>query len=98
MVLKNENQLFKSMQEVMDANKASGMYFFNAGNMEFFKSEIETDLISSRWFITSELSRKGFGHPREFTVREVLDNTGKIKTVDRGFKTLDDAKRAMLKL
>lgn len=94
MVLKNEQEVFKSMQEVKDANKASGLYFFDENNMKFFKSVIETELISSRWFITSELG-PNFGAPREFTVREVLDQSGRIKTVDRGFKSSKDAQKSI---
>lgn len=68
--------MFSTMQEVREANKAAGRFWFSESTTRFFNSRVETELIAGRWFVTSESNGT-----RRYTVREVLDDGARIETV-----------------
>jgi len=69
--------MFSTMQEVREANRAAGRFWFSESTMRFFNSRVETELIAGRWFVTSEDN----GNGRRYTVREVADDGARIETV-----------------
>ncbi len=71
--------MFNNMQEIIDANKAIGNYWFSPSTMEVFESKIESQVICGRYFITSEITFDGKKHV--FSARKASDE-GRITTVD----------------
>lgn len=87
--------MFKTMAQVRKANKANGYFFFSRGAMKCFNSRVESNLISGRYFITSEQFDDDY--PRDYAVREVEDNAD-IFTVGERYASLDDARKAINEL
>lgn len=77
------------MDEVIEANEATGQNWFSQSTMDWFRSVIETPLIRGRYFVTSE--RDG-DYPRRYTVRRVADDAT-IETVGefQGYGTVASA-------
>jgi hypothetical protein len=81
---------FARMREVRAANEAAGETFFDGAAVEFFDSQVETELIRGRLFVTSEQWRptpEGRDHgltdgERRYTLRYAMDD-GSIETVGR---------------
>jgi len=86
--------MFDSIDDFISANKEAGFHFFDEGTMSFFNSQIESDLLFGRYFITS----KKFDHesPRLYSVRRCLDDDS-VQTIGdfQGHKSMDSAKRAV---
>jgi len=82
---------FENMEQVKNANKKSGMYFFSKPTMRFFNSIIETELMEGGFFITSE--RYKLGLAKRYTIRQVTNEQGHIasKSDFQEFKTIDRA-------
>lgn len=77
--------LFKTINEIKEANRRARKFFFSPDTMRFFASQIESDVYGGKYFITSEKS--GFEDPiRQFAVREATE-TGDILTVAKGLPT-----------
>ncbi len=88
--------MFKNMSEVKQANKETGHYWFSPDTMRFFKSKVETDLISGCYFVTSE---KGPSGPRRYTVRMVnTDSTIDTAGDFQGYATKLQALKAIIHL
>lgn len=64
------------MAEVMKANRKAGEFFFSPQSMEFWNSEIDSELYYNRYFITSETPDMDM--PRRYTVRFARSD-GKIR-------------------
>lgn len=85
--------MFTTMQEVIEANKGNGNYFFSEDTMAFFGSAIVSELITvpdGQFFVTEE---DNFDRTRRlFTVRRVSSD-GSVNTEGKflGFKTKQDA-------
>lgn len=45
---------YKSIAEIVTANKEAGQYFFSPDTMAFWGSKVETDVIEGCYFVTSE--------------------------------------------
>ena len=71
---------FTTIEEVKQANKDSGFYFFSKDNMSFFNSRIESGVYGGKYFVTSE--RFDSSVPRTYTIRVVSD-TAEIDTVGK---------------
>ena len=82
--------MFKNMEEVIEANEAAGKYFFSKDTLAFFKSKVESELLYSEYFITSEKACFS-DNTRVYNVRRVLPSAS-IETVKRGFDTKKEAK------
>lgn len=85
-----------TMYEVQRRNEDAGLFFFEAGAMSFFNSEIESGLYvgaGCAFFVTSEAMNAD--DPRDYTVR-VARQDGHVQTVGefREFDTLADACQA----
>jgi len=70
--------MYKTIAEVKIANKNKGYFFFSPDTMRFFNSEIESEIIKGKYFITSE--RMKLSMPKLYTIREAKEN-GSIDTV-----------------
>jgi len=68
---------YRTMADVVAANRAIGHHFFDLNTMRCFHSRIESRLIAGKLFITSE---KGPEEIRKYTVREAQPD-GTIDTV-----------------
>lgn len=82
--------MFKNMEEVIEANESAGKYFFSKDTLSFFKSKVESELLYSEYFITSEKACFS-DSTRVYNVRRVLPSAS-IETVERGFATKKEAK------
>jgi len=82
--------MFWNMQQVKEANKAIGNYWFSPKTMAFFDSKVVSRLdYNTQCFITSE--KKCFeDYTRVYAVRQV-ENEGSIKTLARDFRTIEQA-------
>lgn len=83
---------FATIAEVEAANKAHGGHFFDRQTMRFFKSRIESSVLSGRYFLTSEQPPGG---RRAYTVRRASD-TGAVRTVGElgAYATKEQARKA----
>lgn len=73
---------FRTIGEVIVANKAAGENWFEPKTMSWFSSRLETDLINGRYFVTSEQDNTGgaWDGQRRYTIRRANDD-GSIDTV-----------------
>lgn len=71
-------------------NKATGQNWFGPGEMAVFSTQIETEVMADRYFVTSEVIP---GQPRRFTVR-TFDNKGRVFTANR-FYAYDSLREAV---
>lgn len=80
---------FRDMEEVRQANREAGDFWFSPDTLRFFNSVVESDLIDGRYFVTSE---QGPDMPRKFSVREVREDAT-VQTVGEfyAYDTLEDA-------
>jgi hypothetical protein len=83
--------MIRTISELKEKNKAIGNYFFSKNTMKFFNSKIESAILKSKYFITSEDNWDG--SKREFTIREFKE-TGEIinNPFDRRFSNKIAAK------
>lgn len=93
---------YANMADVKRANKAVGGCWFSLSTMRFFRTRIETELITRgvsgrQVFVTSEQFNDD--SPRLFTIREALPG-GSIKTVGefQQYASLSDARAAVRQL
>jgi hypothetical protein len=87
--------MFSNMNEVKQANKYLGHHFFSPDTMKFFASKIESELYDNQCFITSE--KKCFNdYNREYNVRQARED-GSIESIKRGFSSVKEAERFILK-
>jgi hypothetical protein len=77
------------MAELKRANKKLGHHWFSEGTMRFFKSQIESELTSEGYFISSERPPHG---ARAYAVRLARED-GSITTIGKvcEHKTYNDA-------
>jgi hypothetical protein len=92
--------MFKTMQEVREANAAAGMFWFSPDTMRFFRCRVGSELFTRgarQFFVSSE--QFSSDHPRLYTIREVKAN-GDIDTLGefQQFKTSAAARRAIMKI
>lgn len=89
-----------SIQEIKQANKEAGQFFFSPDTMKFFASKIINqvwDGPNGVFFITSE--KNGFDDPeRVYTIRKFEPETANIRTVGDKFTTLNQAKKEAQRL
>lgn len=92
---------FRTIDEIKDANRARGHFFFSHSTMRFFDSRVEAGLYGGRYFITSEQfhASDGTSAPRKYTIRCVKDD-GSIERVGDFEKTtdLEEARRTAREL
>ena len=81
--------MFWNIEQVKEANKANGYFFFSADTMKFFDSKVVSELdYNTQCFITSE--KKCFeDYTRVYNVRQV-ENDGSIKTLARDFSSKEE--------
>lgn len=95
---------YRTMDDVIAANKATGGHWFDASTMRFFKTRIESGAVAVHdengkptraRFITSE---KGPDEVRKYSIREAQPD-GSIDTVGdfQQYRTRDAARAALLK-
>lgn len=90
--------MFKSIEEIQQANKDAGYHWFDAGSMAFFDSIVYPTLVQhpqGAYFISSE--KQDDRYPRFYTVR-FARFTGEANTVGpfQGFTTEADARQHAL--
>lgn len=79
---------FETIQEVKKANAILQLHWFDDDTMRWFRSEIESDLMTLRddrqFFITSEqfIPSQGDPFPRLFSIRQVLPD-GRVQTLGK---------------
>ena len=85
--------MFRTTQEIKEANERAGQNWFAPDTMRFFNSRVLSDVIGGRYFVTSE--RYDNASPRLYTVR-IANDDGTIDTVGefQRYDTADKAKRA----
>jgi hypothetical protein len=71
---------FKNIDEIKQANREAGKFFFSPDTMRFFDSHILTGVIGGRFFITSEQPPEG---PRRYSVRVAWEDGG-VSTMTPG--------------
>jgi hypothetical protein len=82
--------MYNTIAAIKRANKASGQYWFSPSTMRFFNSEIETNVLYGRYFITSE--RMNLDMPKQYSIRCVEEDCGIDTIGKRGeFSTKNDA-------
>jgi len=64
---------FRTVDDVIVANKRAGQHFFDSATMRFFRSRVGGALYAGRFFITSERNDMG-DYPRLYTVRVAHDD------------------------
>ena len=74
-----DTMTYKTIAEIVKANKEAGQYFFSPDTMAFWGSKVETDVIEGCYFVTSEDNYDR--SEKVFKVRKALDN-GIIRTVE----------------
>ena len=81
--------MFDSMEDLIEANKSAGNYWFSPSTMAWFGSRIESGLIGGRYFVTSE---QGPDEPRRYSVREAQSDAT-IETVGEfyAYRTVEEA-------
>lgn len=79
-----------SIGEIIEANKAAGLFFFSPATMRLFRSRILSEVIQGCLFVTSE---RAPDQPRRFTVRQAWAD-GKVETLGefQQFATAREAK------
>ena len=89
---------FENMEQIKEANRKNGHYWFSPGTMQFFNSIVESELLEGGFFITSEKFKKD--SPKRYTIRQITNNKGQIKTAGKfqDFKTLQSARKGVEKL
>lgn len=82
-----------SIKQLKALNEENGGCWFGAGEMRFFGTRIESEIIDGSFFITSEQPPHG---PRKFTIRS-FDSKGDIETVGQfcAFDSKHDALDAL---
>ncbi len=88
--------MYDSMEEIQQANRKAGRYWFSPDTMEFFETIIESEVIAGQYFISSE---KPPHVPRAFTIRRANEQAH-ISTIGTlcEFPTLAAAELAMEEL
>jgi len=89
--------MFITMKEVMEANERIGHNFFRGDTMEFWGSELHSEVFAGEYFVTCE---DNFNRTaRLYTIRKA-NADGSIDTVGdfQAYETLEQAKEAMYKL
>jgi hypothetical protein len=76
---------YPSMTAFKAANRAAGFFFFSKDTMRFFRSKVESDLLTigdRQFFVTSEQFVPSDGPPddRKYTVREAMPG-GDVNTI-----------------
>jgi 3-methyladenine DNA glycosylase AlkD len=92
--LKNTKPDFKRLAQVIKTNKAIGDNWFDRGTTEFWYSLIESKLLDSRFFITSE--RFNEVEERKYSIR-IANKDGSIATIGtfRAYNSKDEAMNAI---
>lgn len=82
--------MFKTINEIKQANKNAGKFWFSPDTLRFFKSKIHNKVYGGRFFITSE--QYDYNAPRLYTIREASAD-GSIDTVGKfqEYQTLNQA-------
>jgi hypothetical protein len=91
---------FRTLDDVIDANRRIGNKWFDPSNMRFFNTRLSHTLYGGRYFITSE--QNNMTDPpqqRLYSVREALPD-GRIKTVGefQAYATRSQALHAIQRL
>lgn len=77
--------MFSTLQQIKDANKASGLYWFEPESMRFFKSRVGEKVYPTKdggaYFVSSE---KGPDGVRAYTIRKCRAD-GSIYTPEPGY-------------
>jgi hypothetical protein len=81
---------YKSIAEIVTANKEAGQYFFSPDTMAFWGSKVETDVIEGCYFVTSEDNYDR--SEKVFKVRKALPD-GRVNTVE--YKGLYEVTRTL---
>jgi hypothetical protein len=81
---------FFTIQQIKDANKAAGHFFFSPSTMTFFRSRVLRGVIGGHYFITSE--QFDASSPRLYTVRRANDD-GTIEDASE-FQAFDTPNKA----
>lgn len=84
---------WKTIDDVIAANRRIGHHWFEPSTMRFFESTIETGILKGCYFVSSET---GPDRKTGYTLRVVREN-GSVGTVGtfRAHKSVDDAKEAL---
>lgn len=86
--------MFRSVEEIIKANREAGHHFFSRSTMRFFNSLVYAGALEGgRYFITSERYAE---EARRYTIR-VANEQGHVDTVGefQQYATLNQAKRAL---
>ncbi len=85
---------FSYLEQVQNSNRESGHHWFDPDTMRFFSTRICTELVKGVYFITSE---KPPHSPRAYSIREVYNEDGHIRTVGETcqYTSLSDARHAL---
>lgn len=76
-----------TIEQIKEANKKLGQYFFSPDTMRFFKSKVYDPVISNM-FITSEVYGS---NPRHYRIRKVYDDGYIINVNDFKYKSKKSA-------
>lgn len=89
---------YRTIGEIMEANRDAGFYFFSPDTLRGFGSRIGETVYGSRYFTTSE--RSGFDQqsPRTYSVRMAMPD-GRVETLGEfgQFDTSAQARRAAVR-
>ena len=90
--------MYRTIKDIIAANKAAGHHWFSKETMEFFESKVETEIYpfeGGAYFITSEQFHGSYGYkaPRSYTAR-MIDNSGVVSTVG-SFEAHESKQEAM---
>lgn len=80
----------ESIEDLTELNRQNGGCWFEPDTMSFFGTQIETEIIQGKYFVTSEQPPHG---PRKFTLRS-FDQKGRVNTVGE-FCAYDDKDEAL---
>lgn len=69
--------MFKTIEEIREANRRAGLFFFSPDTMRFFRSRVGREVYGGRFFVTSE--QFDDSSPRLYSVRRANDD-GSIDT------------------
>jgi hypothetical protein len=86
-----QTRTVRTIAELKALNKANGGCWFDAAEMRFFGTRIESGIIGGRYFITSE--QQDDDKPRRFSVRS-FDDKGNVDTVGK-FHAYDTKEEAL---
>ncbi len=97
--ISRESSPFNTLSDVRAANRAIGNNWFDRGTMRWWKSRLESGLITRRYFISSEdeFAIDGRQPKRIFAVRYANDD-GSIKTIKSHLADKDDARELIRRL